>query len=90
MMAGSKWRHLNKGGRGLHTKASYQGRASPLPALQHFLPQFLTSQIFITESCYWLTGPIKTAKNAHNTRFLQLARLGSASLVLPVGDEMWG
>src|SRR6266446_7759243 len=29
MMAGSKCRHLNKGGLGLHTKASYQGRASP-------------------------------------------------------------
>src|SRR6184192_1346902 len=28
-MAGSKCRHLNKGGLGLHTKASYQGRASP-------------------------------------------------------------
>src|SRR6266853_1928281 len=37
MMAGSKCRHLNKGGLGLHTKASYQGRASPLPDLQHFL-----------------------------------------------------
>jgi integrase len=28
MMAGSKWRHLNKDGRALHTKASYQGRES--------------------------------------------------------------
>jgi len=27
-MAGSKWRHLNKDGRALHTKASYQGRES--------------------------------------------------------------
>jgi len=35
-MAGSKCHHLNKGGLGLHTKASYQGRASPLPDLQHF------------------------------------------------------
>ena len=28
MMAGSEWRHLNKDGRALHTKASYQGRES--------------------------------------------------------------
>ena len=36
MMDGSKWRHLNKGGRGLRTKASCQDRVSPIPALQHF------------------------------------------------------
>lgn len=36
MMDGLKWRHLNMGGRGLHTRASYQRRVSPIPALQHF------------------------------------------------------
>src|SRR5450755_4754895 len=36
------------------------------------------SQIFVAESCCRLTGSIKTAKNTHNTRFLRLARLGSA------------
>ena len=37
MMAGSKWRHLNKDGRDSHTNASYQGRVRPFPPLQHFL-----------------------------------------------------
>ena len=37
MMAGSKCRHLNNGGLGLHTRAAYQGRVSPRrTALQHF------------------------------------------------------
>src|SRR5437879_6818048 len=44
MMAGSKCRHLNKGGLGLHTKASYQGRASPLPDLQHFRHVYVSFQ----------------------------------------------
>jgi hypothetical protein len=33
MMAGSKWRHLNKAGRGLHIKAAYQGWVSPVAQL---------------------------------------------------------
>lgn len=28
----------------------------------------------VTESCGWLTGPIETAKNAHNMGFLRMAR----------------
>jgi len=41
-------------------------------------------------SCRRLTGSIKAAKNAHNTRFLRLARLGSAGRSVVLGDEMWG
>src|ERR1017187_4624988 len=52
--------------------------------------QFLTSQIFITESCYWLTGPIKTAKNAHNTGSCAWRELAAAAWVLPFRGENAG
>src|SRR5450755_2517305 len=38
------------------------------------VPQFLRSQVFITESCCWLTGPFKIAKNGRNSSFLHMAR----------------
>src|SRR5450755_3639572 len=53
-------------------------------------PQFLRSQVFVTESCCWLTGPFKIAKNAHNTRFLRLARLGSAGRGVVLGRRNVG
>src|SRR6266704_2572030 len=52
MMAGSKCRHLNKGGLGLHTKASYQGRASPLPDLQHFLQRSELERVGVEPAVY--------------------------------------
>src|ERR1017187_9904761 len=52
--------------------------------------QFLTRQIFITESCYWLTGPIKTAKNAHNTGSCVWRELAAAAWVLPFRGENAG
>jgi len=53
-------------------------------------PQFLGRQIFITESCYWLTGPIKTAKNAHNTGSCAWRELAAAAWVLPFRGENAG
>src|SRR4029077_20492983 len=56
MMAGSKWRHLNKGGLGLHTKASYQRPASP-PDLQHFRSPFtgkLSARPAGKPGCYFI------------------------------------
>src|ERR1039457_1622255 len=50
----------------------------------------LRSQVFVTESCCWLTGPFKIAKNAHNTRFLRLARLGSAGRGVVLGRRNMG
>src|ERR1017187_7858137 len=50
----------------------------------------LGSQVFVTESCCWLTGPFKIAKNAHNTRFLRLARLGSAGRGVVLGRRNVG
>jgi len=72
MMAGSKCRHLNKGGLGLHTKASYQGRASPLPDLQHFQKADeldlrkrarIVAQVVVgTDPVLMLTGPIAATR----------------------------
>ena len=71
-MAGSKCRHLNKGGLGLHTKASYQGRASPLPDLQHFQKADeldlrkrarIVAQVVVgTDPVLMLTGPIAATR----------------------------
>src|SRR5450755_3890631 len=52
--------------------------------------QFLGSQVFVTESCYWLTGPIKTAKNAHNTGSCAWRELAAAAWVLPFRGENAG
>src|SRR5437762_10339897 len=56
MMAGSKCRHLNKGGLGLHTKASYQGRASPRqsPLRLATLPR---KRLHNTLDTTWKTNP---------------------------------
>src|SRR5437899_10486210 len=72
MMAGSKCPHLNKGGLGLHTKASYQGRVSPLPDLQHFqkADEFdlrkrarIVAQVVVgTDPVWMLTGPIAATR----------------------------
>src|ERR1017187_8422957 len=35
---------------------------------------YLGSQVFVTESCCWLTGPFKIAKNGRNSSFLHMAR----------------
>src|ERR1039457_4942240 len=51
---------------------------------------YLGSQIFITESCYWLTGPIKPAKNAHNTGSCAWRELAAAAWVLPFRGENAG
>src|SRR5450755_2670372 len=51
---------------------------------------YLGRQIFITESCYWLTGPIKTAKNAHNTGSCAWRELAAAAWVLPFRGENAG
>src|SRR5450755_1633287 len=50
----------------------------------------LRRQIFITESCYWLTGPIKTAKNAHNSGSCAWRELAAAAWVLPFRGENAG
>src|SRR5450631_1963041 len=44
----------------------------------------------LTESVNWLTHPVKTPKNAHNTRFFQLARSDRAGRSVALGPEIRG
>jgi len=49
--------------------------------------QFLGSQVFVTESCCWLTGPFKIAKNGRNSSFLHMARPSHDGRLLPLEDQ---
>src|SRR5450631_1770949 len=44
----------------------------------------------LTESVNRLTHPVKTPKNAHNTRFFQLARSDRAGRSVALGPEIRG